>query len=124
MPARLPRKAIGYWSHAPAGDGGAWTLFQHDLAGREVFHHRTSTGKWNLLGENLRFQGFPFDGFCLDALAGLRRRWDGRASPPPPPARPARLAVTGAEIVAVGRFRYVRRATDERTLELRPDQTI
>jgi hypothetical protein len=121
MPARRPRKAIGYWSKAPASDGGAWTLFQHDLTGHEAFHHRTSTGKWNLLGENLRFEGFPFDDFCLDALAELRSRWDGWVSPPPMPARPAR---TAAEIVGTRRFRYVRRATDERTLELLADHTI
>src|SRR4051812_13671232 len=45
MPGHLPRKAISYWSSAPVTDGGAWTLFQHDLAGRQIFHHRTSTGK-------------------------------------------------------------------------------
>ena len=106
MPARRPRKAIGYWSRAPSDDGGCWTLFQHDLAGREMFHHRTSTGKWNLFGENLRFEGFPFDAFCLDALARLRRRWDGRVEPPPRPTRPAR---TEAEIVAASSFCYVRR---------------
>src|SRR5262249_10469318 len=121
MPAKPPRKSIGYWSQAPATDGGAWTLFQHDLAGREVFHHRTSTGKWSLLGENLRFAGFPFDDFCLDALADLRRRWDGGVGPPPLPTRPAR---TEAEIVAAGRFRYVRRATDERTIALLSDHTV
>lgn len=121
MPARRPRKAIGYWSQAPAEDGGAWTLFQHNLAGREVFHHRTSTGKWNLFGENLQFAGFPFDDFCLEALAELRSLWDGWVGPPP---QPARTASTEAEIVAARRFRYVRRATDERTLELLPDGTI
>jgi hypothetical protein len=121
MPARPPRKAIGYWSQAPEADGGAWTLFQHSLSGGEIFHHRTSTGKWNLLGENLRFPGFPFDDFCLDVLADLRARWDGRASQPPRPSRPAR---TDADISAISRFRYVRRATDERELELRPDRSI
>jgi hypothetical protein len=121
MPAREPRKAIGYWSRAPECDGGAWTLFQHDLAGREVFHHRTSTGKWNLLGENLRFQGFPFDAFCRETLAELARQWDGRVGPPPRPTRPAR---TAAEIVAASPFLYVRRATDERTIELLPDHQI
>ena len=121
MPSRPPRKAIGSWSRAPESDGGAWTLFQHDLAGREVFHHRTSTGKWNLLGENLSFPGFPFDAFCRDALAELGQRWDGRVRPPP---RPSRLARSEAEIVAVSAFRYVRRATDERTLQLLPDGRI
>src|SRR4029077_9150296 len=37
---------------------------------------------------------------------------------------PARSASTEAEIVAARRFRYVRRSTDERTLELLPDHTI
>jgi hypothetical protein len=121
MPSRLPRKAIGYWSRAPARDGGAWTLFQHDLAGRELFHHRTSTGKWSLLGENLSFEGFPFEAFCRDALAELGRQWDGRVRPAP---RPTRLARTEAEIVAASPFRYIRRATDERTLRLLPDHRI
>jgi hypothetical protein len=121
MPDRRPRKSIGYWSRAPTTDGGAWTLFQHDLHGREVFHHRTSTGKWNLLGENLRFAGFPFDDFCLTVLDELRGRWDGWVHPRSVPSRNAR---TEAEIVAMRRFRYVRRATDERTLELLPDHTI
>src|SRR3954466_6578356 len=103
MPARLPRKAIGYWSHAPATDGGAWTLFQHDLHGREVFHHRTSTGKWNLLGENLRFRGFPFDDFCLRGGDELGGRGDGWV---PPRSVPSRNARTEAEIVAMRRFRY------------------
>src|SRR6266508_1991483 len=57
----------------------------------------------------------------MEVLAELRARCDGWVSPPPRPARPAR---TEAEIVAARRFRYVRRATDERTLELRPDHTI
>jgi hypothetical protein len=121
MPIRPPRRAIGYWSQAPATDGGCWTQFQHDLAGREVFHHRTSSGKWNLLGENLRFEGFPFDAFCLEALTELRARWDGRVGPAPRPSRPAR---TEPEIVAASPFCYVRRATDERLLELLPDHTI
>ena len=121
MPSRRPCKAIGYWSRAPVTDHGAWTLFQHDFASRPIFHHRTSTGKWNLLGENLRFDGFPFDDVCLAALADLRARWDGWASPPPRPSRPVR---TEAEIVAARRFRYVRRATDERIVELLADHTI
>ncbi len=121
MPSRRPRKAIGHWSQAPESDGGCWTLFQHDLGGREVFHHRTSTGKWNLLGENLSVAGFPFEAFCREALAELARRWDGRVRPPPRPSRPAR---TAAEIVAAAPFRYVRRATDERTLQLLPDGHI
>jgi hypothetical protein len=121
MPEQRPRKAIGHWSRAPEADGGAWTLFQHDLAGREIFHHRTSTGKWSLLGENLRFEGFPFQDFCLEALADLRSHWDGRVGPAPRPSRPAR---TEAEIAAVGRFGYVRRATDERDLELLPGGSI
>ena len=121
MRSRLPRKAIGHWSRAPASDGGAWTLFQHDLAGREVFHHRTSTGKWSLLGENLSFAGFPFDPFCRETLAELARQWDGRVRPPPAPSR---LARTEAEIVAASPFRYVRRATDERTLQLLGDGRV
>ena len=121
MPARLPEKAIGFWSRAPATDGGCWTLFQHDSAGRPIFHHRTSTGKWSLLGENLRFDGFPFERFCLDTLAELRARWDGYVVPPPRPSRPAH---TAAEIVDVGRFLYVRRGADQRTLGLLPDGKI
>jgi hypothetical protein len=121
MPAQLPRKAIGYWSRAPETDGGAWTLFQHDQTGREIFHHRTSTGKWSLLGENLRFPGFPFDDFCLGILADLRARWDGRVGPAPLPSRPVH---TEAEIATVSRIRYVRRATDERDLVLLPDHAI
>jgi hypothetical protein len=121
MPATLPRKAIAFWSRAPAEDGGCWTLFQHDLAGRPIFHHRTSTGKWNLLGENLRFDGFPFQDFCLDALTDLRTRWDGRVRPPSRPTRPAR---TEAEIVAASPFLYVRRGADERPLHLLADGRI
>lgn len=121
MPSCLPRKAIGSWSRAPETDGGAWTLFQHDLAGREVFHHRTSTGKWNLLGENLSFEGFPFESFCREALTELARRWDGRVGPAP---RPSRIARTASEIAAASPFRYVRRATDERTLQLLPGGRI
>lgn len=115
------RMAVGYWSQAPATDLGCWTQFQHDFASRPIFHHRTSTGKWNLLGENLRFLGFPFDAFCQEALAELRERWDGRVKSAPRPLRPAR---TEAEIVAASPFRYIRRATDERTLELLPDGLI
>jgi Mannosyltransferase putative len=121
MPSRLPRKAIGYWSRAPATDGGCWTLFQHDLAGRPIFHHRTSTGKWNLLGENLSFDGFPFEAFCRAALDDLRQQWDGRVGPPP---RPSRAARTEREIVAASPFCYVRRAADERTLQLLPKGRI
>jgi hypothetical protein len=121
MPSRLPRKAIGYWSRAPATDGGCWTLFQHDLAGRPIFHHRTSTGKWNLLGENLSFDGFPFEAFCREALETLRQQWDGRVGPPPRPSSPAR---TEREIVAASPFCYVRRAADERTLQLLPEGRI
>ena len=121
MPAVRPRKAVGFWSQAPASDGGAWTLFQHDLTGREIFHHRTSTGKWNLLGENLAFEGFPYDDFCRDVLAELRASWDGWVHPPPRPTRPAR---TAAEIVDASPFRYVRRATDERLLDFLPQGVI
>jgi hypothetical protein len=121
MPSRPPRKAIGYWTSAPETDGGAWTLFQHDLEGREVFHHRTSTGKWNLFGENLSFVGFPFEAACREALAELRRRWDGRVWPAP---RPSRIARTAAELVAASPFQYIRRATDERTIELLPNGRI
>ena len=121
MPSRLPRTAIGHWSRAPEADGGAWTLFQHDFAGLEIFHHRTSTGKWNLLGENLSFEGFPFEAFCREAVAALAERWDGRVGPPP---RPSRLARTEAEIAAASPFRYVRRAADERTMVLLPGGRI
>lgn len=115
------RMTVSYWSRAPEADAGCWTQVQHDFASRPIFHHRTSTGKWNLFGENLRFPGFPFDAFCLEALAELRRQWDGWVHPPPRPSRPAR---TEAEIVEISQFRYVRRATDERTLQLLPDRQI
>jgi hypothetical protein len=115
MPPYPSRMATGAWSQAPATDAGAWTQVQHDFAGRPIFHHRTSTGKWNLLGENLRFEGIPYHEFCLDVLADLRARWDGRAAPAP---RPSRMARTASELVAASPFLYVRRATDRRRLEL------
>ena len=121
MPTLPPRKAIGYWSRAPEADGGAWTLFQHNFACHEIFHHRTSTGKWNLLGEDLRFLGVPFEEFCREVLAELAQLWDGRVGLPP---RASRCACTEAEIVATSPFRYIRRATDERTLQLLPGGRI
>jgi hypothetical protein len=121
MPPYPSRMAVGVWSQAPATDAGAWTQVQHDFAGRPIFHHRTSTGKWNLLGENLRFEGLPHHDFCLDVLADLRARWDGRVAPAP---RPSRMARTASELAAASPFLYVRRATDQRRLELLPDGRI
>jgi hypothetical protein len=101
-------------------DGGVWTLFQHDMRGREIFHHRTSTGKWNLFGENLRFEGFQFDAFCERALEDLRSKWDGWVAPPTLPSRPP----DDPRNVTASLYRYVRRGSDDRTMQFLPDQRI
>ncbi len=121
MPAKAPRVALGRWPHAPETDGGTLTLFQHDRAGREAFHHRTGIAKWSLYGDSLSFEGFPLEDASLEAIAALRERWDGRVSPAPAPAVPA---ATESDITAARLFRYTRRGLDERPLELRPDGRI
>jgi glycosyltransferase involved in cell wall biosynthesis len=100
----------------------AWPcLVQHDFDGREIFYHYAGTTKWNAFGENCYFEGFPYEAFCRELLAELRRSWDGRAVPSP---RAACAARTEAEILQAARFLYVRVGIGERSLELLPNGRV
>ena len=57
-------------------------LYQRDFGGRIVFQHRTN-GKWKYGGEQARSEGFVNGEACEQALAALRRIWNGRIFEPP-----------------------------------------
>ena len=55
---------------------------QRDFAGAPLFQHRCEA-KWSYRGEQRRIAGFVHHEACLEALAELRRQWNGRIFHPP-----------------------------------------
>ncbi len=66
--------------HRPFAD--RYVYYQRDFDGNAVFQHRTN-GKWRYGDQQDRSEGFVHEANCLEALAELRRRWNGRIFEPP-----------------------------------------
>lgn len=54
-----------------------WCLYQLDFAGEVLFQHRTGA-KWTYKGPQQQLPNFFHHGACENALAELRRKWNGR----------------------------------------------
>jgi len=77
-------------------------LYQRDFGGTIIFQHRTN-GKWKYSGEQARSDGFVYGESCAEALAELRRIWNGRIYEPPsrsPAAVRLEQAMEGRTFVA------------------------
>jgi len=77
-------------------------LYQRDFGGTIIFQHR-SNGKWKYSGEQARSDGFIHGESCAEALAELRRIWNGRIYEPPsrsPAAMRLEQAMEGRTFVA------------------------
>jgi hypothetical protein len=101
-------------------------MCQHDLAGERVFQHR-NLAKWQFNGENKPIRGFLYEKECIDFLADLGRKWDGRF----PRQNRYHAAAVGSEAVRrlVGEltareYTYDRVGHDRRPMTFLPDGRV
>jgi hypothetical protein len=92
-------------------------LVQRDFAGAPLFQHRTAA-KWHYGGSQHRLENFRHEAACLEALARLERRWNGRVVHLPDRSAAARRAE--AELVACGALDLAIDQEEHVMLELLP----
>lgn len=104
--------------HRPVVDRHVY--YQRDFDGNVIFQHRTN-GKWRYGGEQVRSDAFVHEAACEEALAELRRRWNGRVFEPPArtlAARRTERAIEGHLFIAA------RPGEEDRELEFLPGGQI
>jgi hypothetical protein len=92
-------------------------LVQRDPTGDPFVHHRTGS-KWNLVGPNRALARKDVMANCEQALAELRRRWNGVVFHPPDRSQRARAEET--RLIAARHHHYETWIAPARTIELLP----
>ena len=90
---------------------------QRDPAGEPFAHHRTGS-KWNLVGPNRPLARNDLMAHCEQALAELRRRWNGVIFHPP--NRSQRARAEESRLIAARHHHYETWIGSPRTIELLP----
>jgi hypothetical protein len=114
LAALLAGQEFAMIPHRPFSFGFA-DLVQRDPAGDPFVHHRTGT-KWNLAEPNQPLARHDLMPACQEALAELRRRWNGAVFHPPERSRRARAEE--ARLVAGRHHHYGTSRSPARSLEL------
>jgi hypothetical protein len=96
-------------------------LVQRDPTGDPFVHHRTGS-KWNLVGPNRALARMDVMANCEQALAELRRRWNGVVFHPPD--RSQRARAEEARLIAARHHHYETWIAPARTIELLPSGCV
>ena len=92
-----------------------WCLYQTDFAGDVLFQHRTGA-KWTYKGPQQKLPNFLHHEACENALAELRRKWNGRVFHAP--------GQTAAKDLFDRIYRLTRPGEEVRLLQFLPDGEI